>query len=247
VARTEPVGRPTSPPSPLSFRTSGFPQYGCKAGSSGAYPRACSGQACSRHTRPTPRFASTRRALGANAEPSHCVEERRSSRTAVRAIPRATPGALAPVRVMLSQTLIAYSAPSAPLASTARLRRSTTSTRGPASAGAPRPPTSGSVLSLPIPSRHVALIDPGESAGCTRPVPSPATLAFACWRKTRHSQVTHHPLQVGLLFRGCPGLHRYDLSARSPPWTDPTGLTPGRRRLVRPSFHRVGHPSRCRV
>jgi hypothetical protein len=39
VARTEPVGRSTSPPSPLSFRTSGFPQYGCKAGSSGAYPR----------------------------------------------------------------------------------------------------------------------------------------------------------------------------------------------------------------
>ena len=39
-----------------------------------------------------------------------------------------------------------------------------------------------------VPCRHVALIDPGESAGCTRPVPSPATLAFACWRETRHSQ-----------------------------------------------------------
>ena len=40
-----------------------------------------------------------------------------------------------------------------------------------------------------VPSRHVALIDPGESAGCTRPVPSPATLAFVRWRRTRHSQV----------------------------------------------------------
>ena len=39
MARTGPEQRPTSPPSPLSFRTSGFPQYGCKAGSSGAYPR----------------------------------------------------------------------------------------------------------------------------------------------------------------------------------------------------------------
>jgi hypothetical protein len=51
----------------------------------------------------------------------------------------------------------------------------------------------------------------------------------------------------GLLFRGCPGSLRYDLSACSPPWTDPTELTLGRRRLVRPGFHRVGHPSRCRV
>ena len=33
---------PTSPPPPLSFRTSGFPQYGWKAGlSDGAFPDRC--------------------------------------------------------------------------------------------------------------------------------------------------------------------------------------------------------------
>ena len=44
---------PTSPPTPLTFRTSGFPQYGCKAGFqvAPAHPRLA--QARSRHTPPT--------------------------------------------------------------------------------------------------------------------------------------------------------------------------------------------------
>jgi hypothetical protein len=42
-------------------------------------------------------------------------------------------------------------------------------------AGAPRRPASGSELSLAVPSRHAVLVDPGELAGCMRPVPSPAT------------------------------------------------------------------------
>ena len=40
MARTEPYQHSTSPPSPLSFRTSGFPQYGCKAGFQVAPARA---------------------------------------------------------------------------------------------------------------------------------------------------------------------------------------------------------------
>src|SRR5262249_33316983 len=44
---------------------------------------------------------------------------------------RSTPGALAPVRVMLSRSILAYSAPSAPLAGTFRLHRLAAYTRCP--------------------------------------------------------------------------------------------------------------------
>jgi hypothetical protein len=82
-----------------------------------------------------------------------------------------TPGALAPVRVLLSRSINTYLAPSAPLAGTARFRRTAVYTRCLRCAGAPRRPTSGSVLSLRVPSRHATLYDPGEFAGCTRPAP----------------------------------------------------------------------------
>src|SRR5215470_11376565 len=50
-ARTGLRMMPTSPRSPLSFRTAGFPQYGWKDGiSDGAFPTRRSAQACSRHT-----------------------------------------------------------------------------------------------------------------------------------------------------------------------------------------------------
>jgi hypothetical protein len=48
--------------------------------------------------------------------------------------------------------------------------------------------TSGSVLSLRVPSRHAILYDPGEFVGDTHPVTSPTTLAFATWRSARHSR-----------------------------------------------------------
>ena len=54
---------PTSPRSPLSFRTAGFPLYGWKDGvSDGAFPMRRSVQACSRHTLTTYWFASVLRA-----------------------------------------------------------------------------------------------------------------------------------------------------------------------------------------
>jgi hypothetical protein len=54
---------PTSPRSPLSFRTAGIPQYGWKDGvSDGAFPTRRSVQACSRHTLTTYWFASVLRA-----------------------------------------------------------------------------------------------------------------------------------------------------------------------------------------
>src|SRR6202163_1854624 len=69
--------------------------------------------------------------------------------TSVQAVSRFTPGALAPVRVMLSRPLITYLAPSAPLAGTSRLRRMAAYTRclRCAYSHMPRRPTTGSELS----------------------------------------------------------------------------------------------------
>jgi len=61
------------------------------------------------------------------------------------------------------------------------------------------------VLSLFIPSRHATLYDHGEFIGCASSVPSPMTLAFAKSRQARHSQNSHHPLQMGEWFRGFTG------------------------------------------
>jgi hypothetical protein len=78
---------------------------------------------------------------------------------------RFAPGALAPVRVIVSRSIFAYLAPCAPLAGTARLRRSAAYTRCLRCVPTgPRRPASGSMLSLPILSRHVALNDSGTAA-----------------------------------------------------------------------------------
>src|ERR1019366_8817672 len=50
----------------------------------------------------------------------------------------------------------------------------------------PRRPASGSVLSLAILCRHVALRDPGKPIGCLYPVPSPTALAFDLLGRCRH-------------------------------------------------------------
>jgi hypothetical protein len=61
------------------------------------------------------------------------------------------------------------------------------------------------VLSPFIPSQHATLYDHGEFIGCTCSVSSPMTLAFVKSRQTRHSQNSHHPLQMGECFRGFTG------------------------------------------
>ena len=72
------------------------------------------------------------------------------------------PGALARVRVVVSRSVVTYSAPSVPLAGTAQLHRTATYMCCLSCAGAPRPPASGSGLSLTTPSWHAVLYDPGE-------------------------------------------------------------------------------------
>ena len=109
---------PTFPSPSLKFRMAGFPQYGFKAGISdrafpfGAWPSrrsvglrpSCSPLAASE----SPYCAGGRRAL----------EHLRAS-----GLGRSTPGALAPVWVLLSRSILTYSAPSAPLAGASRFHR----------------------------------------------------------------------------------------------------------------------------
>src|SRR6266851_6726707 len=140
---------PTFPPPPLKFRTAGFPQYGFKAGiSDGAFP--CGAEQSRRPVCPRPSCSPLASLYTPYCAGARCaLEHHRAS-----GLCRSTPGALAPVRVILSRSITAYSAPSAPLAGTSRLRRLATYTRCLRCALAPRRPTSGSVLSLYVPSRR---------------------------------------------------------------------------------------------
>lgn len=250
MARTGLRMMPTFPPPPLSFRTVGFPQYGWKAGlSGGACPVGTS-------VKPAPGIPVMTSGLPppfvfavAAGNSTLCVvdlravEHRRAS-----GCYRSTPGALARVRVILSRSVITYSAPSAPRAGTSRFRHPLAYTRRLRCAGAPRRPARGSVLSLHVPSRHAAFYDPGEPADCICPVlrrrhwPSPPddglgaldspTIRF-WWGQ----------------FSGLPVRICYGLSSCSPPCADPTGgsTTTGRRRLLHPSFRRFDRSPRRRV
>jgi hypothetical protein len=143
MARTRLRMMLTFPSLSLKFRKAGFPRYGFKAGRSGrAFPTTR--ELC------VDRFASTLRAprfrvsapLGVGGH--NALEHLRASGYC-----RSTPGALAPVRVMLSRSILTYLAPSAPLAGTSRLHRMAAYTRclRCAYSHMPRRPTTGSELS----------------------------------------------------------------------------------------------------
>jgi hypothetical protein len=163
---------------------------------------------------------------------------------------RFTPGALAPVRVIVSRSIRTYSAPSVPLASTSRFHRHglirdvlavrRTST--------PRRPTSGSVLSLAVLYRHVALQDPGKPAGCSYPV-----LHRPRWPSTFSdglgTSITLHPPilveeSISRLNYGSHALQPADLLA---PLSEQTRLSPSLRGLLHPGFRRIGRPHRRRI
>jgi hypothetical protein len=151
-ARTGLRMMPTSPRPPLKSRTVSFPQYGFKAGMSDGPSRR------PRDLRVV-RFASV---LRAHRLPRLIPVLSRGTRRAwappFEGDCRSTPGALA--RVIVSRSILAYSTPCAPLAGTTRFRRTAVYTRCPRCASlpsTPRRPASGSVLSLVILYRHVAL------------------------------------------------------------------------------------------
>ena len=119
---------PTSPRSPLRFRTVGFPQYGSKAGLSDgpsliAFRLSWLPACPSREAGLLPSFVLSAAAwvLRSESETTCSVEHRHASD-----MRRSTPGALAPVQVVLSWSINTYSAPSAPLAGTSQLHRTAT-------------------------------------------------------------------------------------------------------------------------
>ena len=107
---------PTFPSSPLRFRTAGFPQYGSKAGVSTGPSRVARP---SRH--------SVCILPSCPLQPSILLALCRSSWLCAtppfERFRRPTPGALAPVRVIVSRSIITYSAPSALLADTPQFPR----------------------------------------------------------------------------------------------------------------------------
>ena len=111
---------PTFPLPSLEFRTAGFPQYGFKAGwSDKAFP--CDATLASSSLPASFVFPATLVGSPFCAGGRGALEHLRSS-----GFCRSTPGALAPVRVILSRSINAYSAPSAPLAGTSPFHRSAT-------------------------------------------------------------------------------------------------------------------------
>src|SRR5438128_10912615 len=154
---------PTSPRSPLSFRTAGFPQYGWKAGlSDGAFPGH-------RPLKPAPGIR--RLILGLPPSFAHLVVRVsypalcRADDSMVRRLGvgwYSAPGALAPARVILSRSFSAYR-PHPPHSQAHRdFADCATYTRCLRSPGAPRRPASGSGISPHIPSWHAAPYVPGE-------------------------------------------------------------------------------------
>ena len=240
MARTGLRMMPTFPSSPLKFRTAGFPQYGFKAGvSKGAFPPVA--PTCRALTvcvlSSFPRFQLV--VLRAVSERLCALEP------PCKRLRRSTPGVLAPVRVVLSQSIVTYSTPSAPLVGTARFRCSAAYTPCLRCASPPRRPSTGSVLSPLILSQHVVLCDSGDSDGCIHPVPSPTTLAFVPLVQTRHSLQSHKSVSRGghisELHYGSLALQPADLFTLL---TDRTRLTPGPRGFLLPRFQRFGHPYR---
>ena len=112
----------------------------------------------------------------------------------------------------------------------------------------PRRPASGSVLSLAIRYRHVALRDPGKLFGCMHPVPLPMTLAF-----DPHGWSRHFPLPPPSDSPGEPisGLDYGSLSLRPvdllAPLSELPRFSPSRRGLLLLGFRRFGLPHRRQI
>ena len=113
MARTGLRMMPTFPPAPPKFRTAGFPQYGFKASlSDNAFPHRCA-------VKLAPSIPAPRRSLRCPSPASASERLPGSESRLVRASagrcargPASLPqGSLAPVRVMLSRSIAAYSDP----------------------------------------------------------------------------------------------------------------------------------------
>src|SRR3954469_14620236 len=122
---------------------------------------------------------------------------------------------------MLSRSVLAEPAPSAPLAGTSRLHRRAAYTRCLRCAGAPRRPASGSGLSLPFRPDMPSSLTPGSSTSHVSSVAMPTRSSPRSERlgtpNTPAIRFTRDPVFEASLVRIC-----YGLSGCSPPWTDRT-------------------------
>ena len=161
-----------------------------------------------------------------------------------------TPGALAPVRVLLSRSLLTYSAPSAPLAGTSRLRRLAAYTRDLRCAYLPRPrrPTTGSELSLLLfhnlsPSRTTGNSSAAYTQYFTEDTGLPLQIKISAFPSSAHSDSG-----AGDDFRGLTTVcSRYDLLLCLPSVSELTGFLSSHRGRLLPGFRRMGHPHRRRI
>jgi hypothetical protein len=154
------------------------------------------------------------------------------------------PGALAPIRVLLSRSINAYQPHPTHSLAHRDFAVSATYTRCLRCAGAPRRPTSGSELSLHIPSRHAALYALGEieirfiqitdsDIGLRRDLSGsalPGILPSASSRARFRGFLVRISLRPVQLLASLDGS---DQDFSQPP------------RLLHPGFPRVSHLSRC--
>jgi hypothetical protein len=238
MARTGLRMMPTFPLPPLKFRTAGFPQYGFKAGFSDA-------------AFPADWFAIVLRALRCHrVSPALCQGRCACKHLRASGPPRSTPGALAPVRVILSRSIITYSAPSAPLAGTSRLHRLAAYTRCLRCAylRMPRRPTTGSELSLMVFRNMSSSVTTGNfSAAYTQYFTENAGLQLQL-TVSAFPLSSHSDSSEGDCFRGLTTVRlRYDLLLCLPSLSEQTGFAPSPRGRLLPGFRWFGHPPHRRI
>jgi hypothetical protein len=170
--------------------------------------------------------------------------------TSVRTVSRSTPGALAPVRVLLSRSIFTYTAPSAPLAGTPGLHRLAAYTRCLRCAylHRPRRPTTGSELSLMV-FRNMSS---SETTGNFSAAPTQCfaendglrlQLTVSAFPEPPHSDSGE-----GDCFRGFTTVRLcYDLLLGLPSLSELTGFSSSQRGRLLPGFRRFGRPRRRRI
>jgi len=166
---------------------------------------------------------------------------------------RFTPGVLAPVRVMLSRSIITLIDPMRPT----RQRTAISPTRLIRDAFAVRPKSSGRLGDQRVVPCFHGLFSVGMSSPETPGSSSAAYTQFLHRRrwpshtlgKSRHFP---HPLpsdsRRGTQFRGFTAVHlRYNLPTCSPPLSELTRVTPSQPRLLLPRFQRIDRSHRWRI
>jgi hypothetical protein len=204
MARTGLRMMPTFPSPPLKFRTAGFPQYGFKASMSerASLPVRFLKPAPGIRLRPCSLLLSFARFHHRGSPGSESKTIQASTRRCAGGFPSLPQGSLAPVRVMLSRSIIAYYSPmrqSRRHAATSRLRLyAAPSLCGSASATRETFPTFTTVLSMhaadPTPVAHrVFPFSPHDDSRLPRIITE----------SPNHHPVSASNLRRGARFRGC--------------------------------------------